>query len=52
MRSTMSEERLDVADALIMLQAHRDLVPSTDAIIDKYSLFGADGRRGMDFYIN
>ena len=28
----MSEERLDAADALIMLQAHRDLLPSTDTI--------------------
>ena len=52
MRSTMSEERLDAADALIMLQARRDLLPSIDAIIDKCSLFGADGRREMDFNIN
>ena len=32
----MSEESLDAADALIMIQAHRDLLPSTDAITDKY----------------
>jgi hypothetical protein len=49
LRSTMSEGRLD---ALIMLQAHRDLLPSTDAMIDKYILSGADGRRRMDFNIN
>jgi hypothetical protein len=49
----MSEERLDAVDALMMmLQAHRDLLPSTDAIIGKCSLFGADGRRRMDFNIN
>jgi hypothetical protein len=48
----MSEERLDAANALMMLQAHRDLLPSTDAIIDKYNLFGADGHRRMDFNIN
>ena len=31
----MSEERLDAADALslIMFQAHRDMLPSTDAIM-------------------
>jgi hypothetical protein len=32
-------------NALIMLQTHRDLLPSTDALIDKYILSGADGRR-------
>jgi len=48
LRSTMSEERLD---ALILLQAHRDLLPSTDAIIEQYCLSGADGRRRIDFTV-
>ena len=49
LRSTMSEERLD---SLILLQAHRDLLPSTDAIIDRYNLSGAEGRRRIDFKLN
>jgi hypothetical protein len=49
LRSTKSEERFH---ALEMLQAHRDLLPSTDAIIDKYILSGADGRSRMDFNIS
>ena len=48
LRSSMSEERLD---ALIMLQAHRDLLPSTDAIIAQYCLSGANGHRRIDFTV-
>ena len=46
LRSTMSEDRLD---ALILLQAHRDLWPSTDEIINQYDIQGVDGRRKLDF---
>jgi hAT family C-terminal dimerisation region len=42
LRNTISEERLH---ALILLQAHRDLWPSTDAIIHKYILSDVGGRR-------
>lgn len=49
LRSTMSEERLD---ALILLQAHRDLWPSTDAIIDQYNINGAEGCRKLDLKLD
>jgi hypothetical protein len=49
LRSTMSEDRLD---ALILLQAHRDLWPSTEAIIDQYNMHGAEGRRKLHFKLN
>jgi hypothetical protein len=44
LRSTMSEDRLD---ALIMLQAHREIIPDTKTIIDHF-IGGADGRRRID----
>ena len=45
LRSRMSEDRLE---ALILLQAHRELLPETDEIIRRFTLAGADGRRRMD----
>lgn len=36
-RSTMSEERLE---ALVLLQTHRNHLPSTEAVIDRYSMTG------------
>jgi len=45
LRSSMSEDRLE---ALILLQAHRELMPETDEIIRRFILAGADGRRRMD----
>jgi len=45
LRSSMSEDRLE---ALILLQAHRELLPETDEIIHRFTLAGADGRRRMD----
>jgi len=50
LRSTMSEDRLRL-DALTMLQAHRELLPATDGIIDKYTLSG-DRLRRMDFTLD
>lgn len=37
LRSTMGEDRLE---ALVMCQAHRDLLPSTDEIIELFAMSG------------
>lgn len=49
LRSTMTEDRLD---ALILLQAHRDLLPDTQSIVDEYVMSGPDGRRRLDLKVN
>ena len=46
---TASEEWLG---ALTLLQAHRDLLHSTDAIIEQYSLSGAHGHRRIYFTVS
>jgi hypothetical protein len=44
----MSEEKFD---ALILLQAHRDMLPSMDAIIEQYFLSGAEGHRRINLTV-
>ena len=43
LRSTMTEDRLK---ALILLQAHREKLPATDEVVDR---FAASGARRLDF---
>jgi len=49
LRSTMTEHRLD---CLILLQAHRDLLPDTQSVVDRYVLSGSDGRRRLELKVD
>jgi hypothetical protein len=50
LRATMTEEKLD---SLILLQAHRDIIPDNDSIIDHFSNSKlTDGSRRLDLKLN